>query len=96
MDTGSTAGSGDEETGVVEGLVLDTAGNPVAGATVAVESATRPTRDIAALTTADGRFRLGGLLPGSYRLAARLGTTSGGAAVDVAPGADTPAEIRLG
>jgi hypothetical protein len=86
----------DEEPGTVEGRVVDATGAPVSGATVAVAAATRPTRDIAAVTTAEGRFRLGGLLPGTYELQAWHGRISGGTRVDVAAGLSTPAEIRLG
>ena len=86
----------DDEPGAVDGRVLDAAGVPVGGATVAVAAASRPTRDIAARTTADGRFRLGGLLPGTYRLEARLGQSVGASEVDVATGVPTPVEIRLG
>jgi hypothetical protein len=63
---------------------------------VAVVASTQPTRDIAALTSPDGSFRLGGLLPGSYRIRAHLGSTSSDTEVDVAAGAPTPVEIRLG
>jgi hypothetical protein len=92
----SGAGGASEEPGAVEGRVLDGAGAPVAGATVAVAAASRPTRDIAALTRADGGFRLGGLLPGTYRLEARSGTRAGESEVEVAGGGATPVEIRIG
>jgi hypothetical protein len=92
----SGAGGATEGRGAVEGRVLDGAGAPVAGATVAVAAASRPTRDIAALTRADGGFRLGGLLPGTYRLEARSGTRAGESEVEVAGGGATPVEIRIG
>ncbi|MET1053546.1 MAG: carboxypeptidase-like regulatory domain-containing protein [Mycetocola sp.] len=86
----------EEAPGAVEGRVLDSAGAPVAGATVAVAASTRPTRDIAAMTTADGRFRLGSLLPGSYDIEARQGTLAGTVQVVVEAGVPASVEIRLG
>jgi hypothetical protein len=97
-DSSSVPGADDARTerpGVVEGRVLDAAGAPVAGATVAVAAASRPTRDIAARTGADGGFRLGGLLPGSYRLEARTGTRVGASEAEVAGGV-VRLEIRIG
>lgn len=52
------------------GVVKDNAGRPVAGATVAVASGTGRYREIAALSSPDGTYRLGGVEPGSYVLRA--------------------------
>lgn len=82
-------------TGSIAGRVVDAARNSVSGATVAVTSSSQPHRDIAAITTGDGVFRMGGMRPGSYVLEARKGTSIGGAHVDVAAGPPTNVEIRL-
>jgi protocatechuate 3,4-dioxygenase beta subunit len=84
-----------EVRGAVQGIVLDAGGTPVAGATVAVSVSSRPTRDIAAMTTTDGAFRLSGLLPGTYELEARLGRNMGRISADVLSGSPTEVEIRL-
>ena len=82
-------------TGSIAGRVFDAGGNPVAGATVAIASSSQPHRDIAAITTGDGVFRLGGLRPGAYVLEGRHGTSRGGAHVKVGVGVPTDVEIRL-
>ena len=55
---------------VIVGVVLDTAGRPVADATVAVVAAPVPVADIAALTGPDGRFTIAVPEPGDYTLLA--------------------------
>ena len=42
-------------------------GHSVSGATVAVTSSSQPHRDVAAITTGDGAFRMGGMGPASAR-----------------------------
>ncbi len=86
----------DADPGAVEGRVVDGNGEPIAGATVAISSSTRPTRDLAALTTDDGRFRLGNLLAGTYSVEARQGTSAGQIEVAVEAGRPASVEIQLG
>lgn len=82
--------------GSISGRVLDAAGAPVAGASVVVSDSPQPHSDIAAVTGADGRFRLGGLAPGAYQIAAHSTTHSRGTArVVVTDGQQADAEIRL-
>jgi hypothetical protein len=80
------------QTLTVSGRVVDGAGNPVPGATVAVVSSDGPHRDIAALTADDGIFRLGGLPPGQVVLEARRSGASGSATVELE---DDGAEIEI-
>ena len=81
--------------GVIAGRVAASSGAPVAGATVAIVSGTEPYRDLAAVTSADGRFRLGGLRPGDYRVEARSSGATGSAQATVSAGAGADVEIRL-
>jgi protocatechuate 3,4-dioxygenase beta subunit len=81
--------------GSVSGRVVDAAGNPVSGATVAVTGATQRHRDIAALTSADGRFNFGNMLPGTYQIAARARNTSRAVDVEVRAGERSTTEIKL-
>lgn len=83
--------------GSIAGRVVDQAGAPVAGASVAVHAGPGPVDDIAALTDADGRFRLGNLSPGRYQLAVfGAGNAEAGAQVDVGDGGASEVEIRFG
>ncbi len=91
-----SAGTVPAEPGAVEGRVIDGNGEPVEGATVAISSSTRPTRDLAALTTDEGRFRLGNLLAGTYSVEARQGTSSRQIEVAVEAGHPASVEIQLG
>lgn len=84
------------DTSSIEGTVMDAAGAPVQGATVAVAGGSQPYRDIAAVTSADGAFRMGGMHPGSYVLEARKGSVSGSVNVDVGGAPQAAVEIRLG
>ncbi|HEY0450354.1 carboxypeptidase-like regulatory domain-containing protein [Actinophytocola sp.] len=71
-------------TPVITGRVRSASGKPIPNATVAFESAPGATPDIAALTDADGRFTLGTVGEGPYRLAAHAdGYTPGRAAITV-------------
>ena len=82
--------------GVITGRVIDAAGAPIAGATVAVTSNAQPVSDIASLTDADGRFRRGGLAPGRYTLDVRkAGRATRSIDVDVADAQQTNLEVRL-
>jgi hypothetical protein len=67
----------------------------VTGAAVAVTGSSQPHRDIAAMTTTDGRFRFGGMRPGSYRVTVRAGNSTRSAEVVVSAGAPVDVEIRL-
>ncbi len=57
-------------TGAVDGRVTDSAGTPIAGASIRIA---RPDRGVAreVFTDSAGRFRIGSLVPGDYRLTAR-------------------------
>jgi protocatechuate 3,4-dioxygenase beta subunit len=82
--------------GSIAGRVVDAAGAPVAGAPVAVAAGPQPHSDIAALSGADGRFRLSSLVPGHYRIAAH--SESHGSKetdVDVTAGQQALTEIRF-
>ena len=80
----------------LSGIVLDAAGQPVAGARVYLVGAPGPVPDVAALTGADGRFVFGAARAGRYEVA--CSTDAGGSAsasVEVAArGAQL--ELRLG
>jgi hypothetical protein len=80
--------------GSIVGRVLGAAG-PVPGATVAVVAGSQPHRDIAAITSADGTFRFGKMLPGTYRVEARSKGSVRSAEVTVTAGAPADVEIRL-
>ena len=83
-------------TGSISGRVVEANDIPVAGATVAISESPQPHSDIAALTGADGRFRLGSLAPGPYILVAHSTVHApGGASVVVVAGQQSDVEIRL-
>jgi len=71
---------------VLSGTVVDPAGRPVAGATVAVVDAPVAVPDIAAITGDDGSFSFGVPAAGSYRVAAYGESGSGEATVVVDSG----------
>jgi hypothetical protein len=82
--------------GSILGRVVDSAGAPISGAVVAVDSGTEPHRDLAALTSPDGTFHLRGMQPGSYTLMVRAkNSTRLKAGVVVSAGAGTSVEIQL-
>jgi hypothetical protein len=84
-------------TGVISGRVVDAAGKPVPGATVAVVASSVPASDIAAMTDAGGNFRRGGLDPGSYTIEVRKsGLPAEMIPVEVADGQQINLEVRLG
>lgn len=83
--------------GVISGRVVDETGALVSGAIVAITSGPGPVSDIASLTDAEGRFRRGGLAPGSYTLAVhKAGHAPHIVNVDLAAGQSPNVEIRLG
>lgn len=77
----------------ITGTVRNRDGSISSGATVAIVESTEPHRDIAAITTANGTFRLSGLRPGQYLLEARKGSES--AHVGVAVGATVTAVVEM-
>jgi protocatechuate 3,4-dioxygenase beta subunit len=80
---------------IIEGAVLDAAGKPVAQARVYFSAAPGSVPDIAALTGADGRFRLGAARPGIYQVSASSDTHgSASVVVDVGP-KDVQVAIKL-
>lgn len=92
---GPATPEGSAEVGRVEGHVLDTHGSPMAGVSVAVVSSAGRHHDVAALSAADGSFRLGGLAVGGAVLEARGAGASGSAEVDVVAGATAQVEVTL-
>lgn len=82
--------------GTILGRVIDTDIKPVAGASVSVagSDSLHPVSDIAALTTADGRFRFGNLAPGSYTLSVHSTDYAPGRA-DVVVVADEQADVAI-
>lgn len=82
--------------GIITGRVLDAAGQPVGGATVAITQSDQPHRDIAAITAADGSFRLGGLRPGYYTLQAHSKGQFSNASTALPVQGGATVEIRLG
>jgi hypothetical protein len=81
--------------GSIAGRVLGPTGAPLPGVTVAIVASAQPHPDIAALTGADGSFRLGGLRPGEYRLEANANGAVKSATVTVVAGRSTPVVIRI-
>jgi len=79
--------------GTVVGTVLDATGRPVSGASVAVVASAAQHPDIAALSAADGTFRLGRLPSGPAVLEARLGPAVARVCVDVDP--QEPVSVQL-
>lgn len=82
-------------TGSIVGRVIDADGKPVSGVNVAIAGGTQPHRDIGAMTNADGEFRLGGMLPGSYEVRARKSAMTGSVQAEVVGASPTDVEITL-
>jgi len=81
---------------VITGRVTDGAGGPVSGAIVAIVSGTSPFPEIAAVTSGDGTFHLGGLQPGTYVLRARHGGAQVSAEVDAVADSSARIEFAIG
>lgn len=79
-------------TRLVEGRVIDSAGQPVPGAMVMVASGTAPTPEIAQRSDGDGRFRVA-LPDGSFRLEAHH-PSLGKASCEITP-ATLQSEVEL-
>jgi Carboxypeptidase regulatory-like domain len=79
----------------ITGIVRNRDGSIVAGATVAITESTEPHRDVAAITTANGTFRLSGLRPGQYVLEARKGPSLAHQRVSVGATSPTVVEMHL-
>ena len=62
-----------EQPGAIKGLVVDASGQPIAGATVFVQTESGAQLERFSFITSDvaGRFDYGGLAPGTYRVSAR-------------------------
>lgn len=82
---------------VIEGVVTDSAGHPVADAVVAIAAAPGPTPDIAALTGPDGRFAIAAPLTGWYTISATApGSGTGTGTVHVGAAGSLRADIEIG
>ena len=82
--------------GSIQGRVVDAAGMPVSGVSVAIQESPHQHQDLAALSNAEGNFRFSGLEPGPYSLAAhRAGQTFGEVHVNVTSGQQVEIEIRI-
>jgi hypothetical protein len=80
---------------IIAGTVLDATGKPVAQARVYLTSAPGPIPDIAAMTSADGRFVLSAPRPGTYRIAADSDARGHGETETTVAANDVTVEIRL-
>ncbi len=79
-----------QATATISGRVLTSGGSPLAGATVLVDDS------VAAVTAADGSYRLAGLAPGARRLSVDVpGEGEAQANVTLAPDGVTRCELRL-
>src|SRR4051812_48495664 len=81
--------------GTLEGRVLGPVGEPLAGIVVSIVESSGPHPDIAAVSAADGTFRLSRLPAGPAVVEARQGGVAIRTDVDVPPDAATSVEIRL-
>ena len=84
-----------ESARTIAGTVLDAAGRPVAQARVYFTASPTATPDIAALTAADGTFRMNAPRAGHYRIGATSDTHGSGAAEVDVDSKDATVEIRL-
>jgi hypothetical protein len=80
---------------MVAGVVLDSAGGPVAEARVFFTSGPVPLPDIVALTDGDGRFALSAPVPGTYDIEVAADLPGGPARKSVSIEVQRPLEIRL-
>ncbi|CAN5454180.1 hypothetical protein BH09ACT12_BH09ACT12_23160 [soil metagenome] len=80
--------SGNQAPGAITGTVTDTNGDPVAGALVLVAGHTSgETGNYSDVTSADGTYTIGGVVPGTYPKVVAL---ADGFATDAAPASVTP------
>ena len=78
------------------GRILDSAGRPVAGASIFLVAAPVAMPDIAQLSSADGGFDLEAPSPGRYTIGAMApGRGQGRITIDVGEGDAAPVEIRI-
>jgi hypothetical protein len=81
---------------MIQGIVVDVDGRPVADARVMVVEAPAPTPGVALLTEPDGRFVLGAAGTGRYRLAVHAdGYEAAEADVEVRGGQDATVHLQL-
>jgi len=81
---------------VIKGLVVDGAGQPVAGAAIYVISAPVPLPDIAQLSGLDGSFAVAAPAPGTYVLGARSDESgSGQSTIAVRAGEEMASEVTI-
>jgi protocatechuate 3,4-dioxygenase beta subunit len=79
----------------IAGTVIDATGEPVADARVYITSAPGSVPDVAALTGADGRFRLTAPQPGSYQIDASSDAGGSGRVTTVVGPKDVTVEIKI-
>jgi hypothetical protein len=89
------AGGAEEGPQLLSGVVVDTAGQPVADARVALAAAPVEVPDIAVLTGEDGRFSIGVPVPGAYRVTAHADQGHAEEAVDVERGRTARVQLVL-
>jgi Carboxypeptidase regulatory-like domain len=82
--------------GTITGRVVNGDGTPRVGVAVSIAQSDQPHRDIAAITAADGAFRLNGLRPGTYLLEAHDDGLTGSAFVQLCGERASSVEISLG
>ena len=81
--------------GSISGCVVDAAGTPLSGVAVYIAQSDQPHHDIAAISSADGTFRLHGLRPGTYLIAADGGELAGTVSVQLSSERASTVEILL-
>lgn len=79
----------------ITGRVVNGVGAPLSGVAVSIAQSDQPHRDIAAITAADGTFRLNGLKPGTYLLEAHALGLTGSTSVRLSSNRQSKAEISL-
>jgi len=83
-------------TSTITGRVRDAAGQAIVGASVAITDSDQPHRDIAAITRADGSFKLSGLKPGNYTLQAHHEGKFAAVSAQLGSEGAADVEIKLG
>jgi protocatechuate 3,4-dioxygenase beta subunit len=92
-------------TATVEGVVTDTSGNPIAGATVLVQRQPNESYGLTATSGVDGHYSISGLFDGTWKVvaaapgyAARFGNAASwddGASIDVTIDGTIPFDVQL-